>query len=85
MSELQYEIALETPLGPRKGRLLLTVAENTCTGILEVMRERNPVTGTISKDGQCHLTGNIRTLLHSRAFTADGKCLPEAFLPEIGP
>ena len=74
MERYRYDVIAEMPLGTRQGALTLDIQDGRCSGVLELLRFCNMVSGRITGDGQCTLAGELKTLLHSRPFTAEGSC-----------
>ena len=72
MQEMVYRVTLQAPLGERLGELRLNVDDGNCEGTLDIMRFSNRVKGTLDERGHCRLTGQLRTLLHTRSFEGEG-------------
>ena len=72
MSEKRYRICLFAPLGDRKGTIVLRVTQGRVEGWLDVMNEKNGLSGVLSEDGQLTISGVIRTLVSTMHYTATG-------------
>ena len=68
----RYQIALSSPLGERRGTLLLLLQEDdgAVTGTISLLNADNPVTGR--RDGDTvYLTHHLRTLLNQLSCTTE--------------
>lgn len=72
-----YAITLKTPLGDRRGQLLLDCENGRCQGILTLLGVQTGVRGTLDETGRCELQGELRTLLRSLPYAASGTLLPD--------
>lgn len=72
MQEMKYEITVRAPLGDRTGMLCLRKTNGALTGWIELMRFHNEVRGVLLNNGECRLTGEVRTLLRPHPFEAEG-------------
>lgn len=72
MRETRYRIRLSVPLGQRSGTLVTRETDGRITGWLDVMKQENPFTGTLSAGGQLRLSGVIQTLVSTVHYTAAG-------------
>ena len=67
-----YRVCLSVPLGRRNGAMVLHETDGSVHGWLEVMAQRNALSGTVSADGHITLSGALRTLVSTMPYTADG-------------
>ena len=66
----RYQIALSSPLGERRGTLLLQEDDGVVTGTISLLNADNPVTGR--RDGDTvYLTHHLRTLLNQLSCTTE--------------
>ena len=72
MSEKNYRICLNAPLGTRNGTMIFQETDGKVDGRLNIMNEKNRFSGVLSKEGQLTLTGVIRTLISTMRYTATG-------------
>lgn len=72
MSETTYRICMSVPLGKRNGTMLLRRTGESIDGWLDVLEQRNTLSGFISSDGQVSLSGVLQTLLSTVPYTAAG-------------
>lgn len=57
-----YDIVLDSPMGPRRGRLTLNFSpEGEITGTLSLLGLDNPVRGRRAGDGEIHLVHRLRS------------------------
>ena len=55
-----YEISINSPMGPIKGRVTLQTNGDTINGILEMMGMKNKLANGKVKGNQCYFKGNIK-------------------------
>lgn len=79
MEEKSYDVVLHTLIGPRYGRLTLTMADETLTGELVILAAHTVIQGVIDDDGNCRFRGELVTLLRVWPFTAQGQVTPQTF------
>lgn len=72
MSEKNYRICLNVPLGARNGTMVFHETGGKVDGWLYIMNEKNRFSGVFSEEGQLILTGAIRTLISTIHYTATG-------------
>jgi len=72
MSETIYRICMFVPLGRRNGTMLLRRTGEVVDGWLDVLGQRNPLSGVLSNNGQVALSGVLQTLLSTMPYTATG-------------
>ena len=72
-----YDVELTSLLGKRPGSLGIMLSGERLSGVLRLMKHENPVQGQLSPDGQCRLTGSIRTRMGAYPFEGEGRLLPE--------
>lgn len=72
MREYQYDIIMKTPIGKRKGRILVQISGREIEGYLELFGRKEPMAGEIEEDGECSLTGNMVTLMQTIPYLASG-------------
>lgn len=81
MSKKMYQICLSVPLGTREGKLYLNETDGKAEGWLQVMNHQNPLSGTISEEGNAVFCGKIETLVDTVPYTATGSlCGKKIFL-----
>ena len=59
----QYQVTIQSQLGPREGILTLSYRENYITGSLDLVGYVNAVQGVQAEDGTLHLFHPIRTVV----------------------
>lgn len=67
-----YRVSLATQMGTRTGNLLLSVIGNKIDGILDILGQRQHCTGELGDDGNCTLSGQLKTLCSVYDYTATG-------------
>lgn len=72
MREHNYKIFLETPLGSRKGVMHLYIDNAKVNGYLDLLGQRQPISGEINEDGNCSLSGRLKTLVSEFSYKATG-------------
>lgn len=72
MGERKYRICLSAPLGERSGTMTLCESGGRIDGWLEVMKQKNRLSGTLSDGGRVELSGRLRTLVSTVPYTATG-------------
>lgn len=72
MSEKNYRICLNAPLGVRFGTMAIHETGGRVDGWLNVMNEKNRFSGVLLEEGQLALNGVIRTLISTMRYTATG-------------
>lgn len=78
MGKQSYQIIMQTPLGARYGTMSVTLADQTVSGTMEILKHMEPFSGTIDENGDCRITGRMVTLMRSIDFTAEGNITPES-------
>lgn len=73
MLQKNYKVILDTPLGKRNGILELVISETKIDGYLTIFQNREPVTGELSNDGSCRLSGKFVTLMSEFYYEATGR------------
>ena len=61
MLEGKYLLKMETPIGEIKGNLQLYWQRNELCGILEVMGNKNYLSGGKAEENKCAFTGDLNT------------------------
>ena len=61
----EYYVALQTPIGTRQGHMTVSVQEHQICGTLDVLKQANPFSGTISETGECSICGELTSLFRS--------------------
>lgn len=69
---LHYEIDMKTPIGKRKGWIELEFTAREVNGKLFILDQENEVTGTITPDGKCELSGSFSSLMKKYSYQASG-------------
>ena len=72
MRETTYRICMSVPLGMRNGTMLLQRTGEHIDGWLDILNQRNTLSGVLLGDGQLTLFGTLRTLLSTVPYTAVG-------------
>lgn len=83
MGNYLYAITMKTPIGDRRGELILTSLEGMCIGSIHLLASCNAVEGEIQPDGSGSLSGTLQTLLRRFHFTARGYFIPEGLHMEL--
>lgn len=73
MTEHEYHVCLNTPLGKKHGIMTASTAGESLTGTLEMLGHKREFVGVVDGDGVCTISGAIVTLLKTITFTAEGK------------
>lgn len=66
----QYVVSLKTNMGKKHGTLSFDC--DTGEGFLNMMANKIPLSGQMGENGQCHLRGELITLMRRIPFIADG-------------
>ncbi len=61
MPHRQYDITLESPMGPKQGTLRMEVQNGTVTGILSLLGYDNRISGTVCGAGELCLSHLLRS------------------------
>ncbi len=72
MLQQNYKVILDTPLGKRNGILELVISGTKIDGYLDIFQNREPLTGEISNNGSCRLSGKFVTLMSEFYYEATG-------------
>lgn len=72
MSEQQYSIVMQTPIGKKYGSLSVSILEDKLNGCLTLLNHNEPIEGTVDGNGNCSFTGKLVTLLRTIPFVATG-------------
>lgn len=73
MFEHEYQIQMYTQLGVRKGTMQLQMNHGQINGTMTILKQTEPLQGTMDENGVCHLSGRLVTLLNTIPFTAEGR------------
>ena len=73
----KYNVALQTPIGTRQGHMTVSVQEHQICGTLDVLKQANPFSGTISETGECSICGELTSLFRSIPYQGTGKITEE--------
>lgn len=73
MNQRKYNISMSTPMGVMRGTLTLKDEGGTLRGNLDVMGLKQPVNGTVLKDGTLELSGKITVLVQTFQYKAKGR------------
>lgn len=71
MKEYKYKVSLDTSFGKKSGIMLFDIEGEDVNGILKIMQHENLFHGHILNE-KCHITGNLKTLIHTFHYEADG-------------
>lgn len=74
----QYAIKMSAPIGPRHGKLELTVLGETAGGFLTLFSKRLPITGGSCRGDTLTFSGEMETLLYPLPYTAEGTVSEQA-------
>ena len=74
----EYYVALQTPIGTRQGHMTVSVQEHQICGTLDVLKQANPFSGTISETGECSICGELTSLFRSIPYQGTGNVTQEA-------
>lgn len=69
---LHYEIKMQTPIGKRSGWVELDNASGKVIGKLFVLGRENEISGIISSDGKCRLSGSFSSVIKKYDYQASG-------------
>lgn len=72
MSETKYRVCLSVPLGQRDGTMLIRQTGSSITGWLDILGNRNTLSGALTNDGQLEFSGVLQTFLSTIPYTATG-------------
>lgn len=67
-----YSVSLKTPMGLKKGDLVLATKEGTLTGKMIIMGKENPITDGTCEGDSFHFAGDLKTAVGKLSFTCDG-------------
>ncbi len=73
-----YNVVMKTPIGPRRGTMEVFVDQGKVDGILDLLKQTNPFSGSIDDDGACQITGQLKTLIRTVSYCAAGQITKEA-------
>lgn len=83
MDKRNYNIVMETPLGKKKGNIMLFINDGAdeashagvdiITGEISILDVSEPFIGTLGEDGFCKFNGNLKTPGKEIAYEAIGK------------
>lgn len=80
MTEKSYDIVMSTPIGKRKGTLILNITGNIFTGIMHILGSNNNIKGSLNNDGTCLFSGSFATRFHSYNYKGDGLIMTDSIL-----
>lgn len=69
----KFDITMHVPLGRRHGTLLYSEDNSAVSGILEILGNKSPFTGSLTDNGIVEFTGKIKSILHSFRYIARGR------------
>ena len=72
MSEQQYSIVMQTPIGKKYGSLSVSILADKLNGCLTLLNHNEPIEGIIDGNGNCSFTGKLVTLLRTIPYVATG-------------
>lgn len=67
-----YRIVLHTDLGERIGKLKVSVTEGKLKGLLCLLSKETECTGTVDANGECKLSGTLKSLKNQVSYIATG-------------
>lgn len=67
-----YDVTLKTPMGVKKGQLILQDENGTLTGAMRVMGKENPFTPGICSGDRFSFSGALKTAVGRVAYDCDG-------------
>ena len=74
----KYNVAMQTPIGTQQGHMTVSVQEHQICGTLDVLKQANPFSGTISETGECSICGELTSLFRSIPYQGTGNVTQEA-------
>ena len=80
----EYYVALQTPIGTRQGHMTVSVQEHQICGTLDVLKQANPFSGTISETGECSICGELTSLFRSIPYQGTGNVTQKRILCSFG-
>lgn len=72
MAERIFKVCMQVPLGEREGWLRIQERSGVLSGYLDLLGHSEPLSGEIEPDGQCTISGRIRSLVRAMDYTATG-------------
>jgi hypothetical protein len=72
MIEGKYNIIVKTPLGPKKGSIVLSVKENSLSGTIELFGKQNTFDNGTINGNQCSFSGNLQSPVGKVAYETNG-------------
>lgn len=72
MAEQIFKVCMQVPLGEREGWLRIRERNGVLSGYLDLLGHSEPLSGEIEPDGQCTISGRIRSLVRAMDYTATG-------------
>ena len=73
MTENEYNICLQTPIGPRYGKMRIIKEQNKLSGFLDILKQPSAFTGEIDGNGNCTIYGKLVTLIQTIPYMATGR------------
>lgn len=80
---ITYTITLEAPIGVKCGRLSADIADGKLTGCIFVMNAENPFSGDIDNNGNCTISGSLKSLLYQLSYVGSGTLTEDQVLLNI--
>lgn len=78
-----YEVTLKTPMGPKKGELVLKEDGSVLTGKMVVMKKENPLgPGTVDGD-EFSFDGKLKTSVGMTSYICTGRVQGDAISGEV--
>lgn len=73
MCRYAYKISMQTPLGERRGTMLVNIEGQSARGYIDIFGRKGFFEGEIGEDGQYCLHGRIITLIRTINYRATGR------------
>lgn len=73
MRSQKYNIVMHTPIGGRHGMMEVTFDGSKLNGEIELLQQKVPFEGMVRENGECEISGRIRTLMKTINYTACGE------------
>ena len=77
MSDITYNIVLQTQLGDRTGTMNLKFDNSNIEGVMSVLGYDTPFRGKQESDGSCTIWGQLKTFMSLMDYTGTGTASPE--------
>ncbi len=75
-----YDITMQTPIGARYGTMSVMENNGKINGMLNILKRENSFHGRIRENGDCRITGAIRSLMRIIPYDAEGRMTEEILI-----